>query len=92
MRVIHDAFRVLAITLQGIVQLLQQIGNAVIADLPPLLSQRRFQFPCAQRRPAQGRLRVPTHARFDQGFELPHQIRLLRAQPLAATAGAADPR
>src|SRR5271167_792340 len=91
LRVIHDALRALAIALQGIVQLMQQIGNAVIADLPSVLLQRRFQLPRAQGRPTQRRLRIPTHARLDQGFKFLYQIRLMLAQPLAATARATDP-
>src|ERR1700751_3151326 len=83
------AFRGLAVALQTVTRLIEQVADQGAADLVTLRFQRLRQTAHALAGPAQRRLRIPAGRRFDQGFEIGKQRRVLENRRL--TPGSRPP-
>ena len=81
----------LAVGLQAVAQLFQQICHQFVADLVALVVEFVSQFTHALAGPAQWRFRIATTQRFNQLLQVVQQGRVLGDRPLAPAAGAADP-
>jgi hypothetical protein len=80
-------FETLAIGLQAVAELLEQLRHDRRACLVPLFSQRDDKVPLAARGPQEGRLGVAARRRFDQRLEVRQQRGILLRRLLATTSG-----
>src|ERR1700751_4766126 len=83
------AFRGLAVALQTVTRLIEQVADQGAADLVTLRFQRLRQAAHALAGPPQRRLRITAGRRFDQGFEIGKQRRVLENRRL--TPGSRPP-
>src|SRR5207244_1121613 len=85
------ALRGLAVGLQTITRLTEQVGDQGAADRVTLRLQRLRQVAHALAGPPQWRLRITARRRLDQGLEIGEQPRILGDRSLAPSARSANP-
>src|SRR5512132_3198851 len=85
------AFARLASALQAVTGRVEQLTHQLRTDLVPLGLQLHSETPDAFAGPAQGRLRVASGGRLDEGLQVPEQRRVLRGSALASSARTPHP-
>src|SRR5271166_6000545 len=85
------AFRGLAVALQTVPRLIEQVADQGTADFVTLRLQRLRQTAHTLAGPPQRRFRIPAGRRLDQGFEIGEQRRVLGNRRLATRSRPANP-